>query len=75
MILFSKIVVLKNFLPSVMAITAMGIEAETVNPALRARYTVAAPKITPNKLPNKMDFTVSSAILLSGATKGLKVFF
>ena len=53
----------------------MGIEAETVNPAFNARYTVAAPNMTPNKLPTSMDFTVSSFIFVSGATKGLNVFF
>jgi hypothetical protein len=50
--------------------TAIGIEALTVNPAFNARYTVAAPKITPNKLPRRMDFTVSSLTFFSGAIKG-----
>lgn len=74
MMLFSRIVVFKNFLPNVIAITAMGIEAETVNPAFNARYTVAAPKMTPNKLPTRIDFTVSSFIFVSGETNGLNVF-
>ena len=69
-ILFSRIVVLKNLRPNVIAITAMGIEAETVKPAFKARYTVAAPKITPNKLPNRIDFTVNSFIMVCGDTKG-----
>jgi hypothetical protein len=49
-------------------------EADTVKPAFSARYTVAAPKMMPKMLPNKMDLTVSSFILASGATKGRKLF-
>src|SRR3954462_4524240 len=75
MILFSRIVVLRNFLPNVMAITAIGMEALTVNPALRARYTVAAPNITPKRHPVNTDLIVSSFILTSGATKGRKFFW
>jgi hypothetical protein len=37
MMLFSRIVVFKNLRPSVMAITAMGMDAETVSPAFKAR--------------------------------------
>jgi hypothetical protein len=73
MILFSRMVVLKNFLPNVMAITAIGIDAEMVSPAFNARYTVDAPKKIPAMAPNRMDFRVNSAILVSGGTKGLKV--
>ena len=58
-----------------MAITAIGIDAETVSPAFKARYTVAAPKMTPKRLPNKMDFTVSSFIIVCGETKGRNAFF
>ena len=72
-ILFSRIVVLKNFLPNVMAITAIGMDAETVSPAFNARYTVAAPKMMPNMQPSKMDFSVNSFICTPGATKGLKL--
>ncbi len=43
MMLFSRIVVRNNFRPIVIAITAMGIDALTVRPAFKARYTVAAP--------------------------------
>ena len=68
-------VVFKNLRPSVIAITAIGIEADTVSPAFNARYTVAAPKMTPNKLPTSMDLTVSSFTFSSGAIKGLKTFF
>jgi hypothetical protein len=54
-----------------MAITAIGIEAETVRPAFNARYTVEAPKMIPNKAPVRIDLTVNSAILVSAGTKGL----
>ena len=37
MMLFSRMVVLRSLRPSEMAMTAMGIEAETVRPALSAR--------------------------------------
>jgi hypothetical protein len=57
----------------VMAITAIGMDAETVNPALSARYTVDAPKIIPNIAPVIMDLIVNSAILVSAGTKGLKI--
>lgn len=35
--LFSRMVVFRNFLPSVIAITAIGMDAETVRPAFSAR--------------------------------------
>ena len=66
MILFSRMVVLKNFLPREMERTAIGMEADTVRPALSARYTVEAPKIIPNMAPSKIDFRVSSAMLSVG---------
>src|SRR5215217_1198799 len=74
MMLFSRMVVFKNRFPSVMAITAMGMDAETVRPALRARYTVAAPKIMPKSAPVRMDFRVNSAIFVSAGTKGRNSF-
>ena len=37
MMLFSRMLVLRSLRPSEMAMTAMGIEAETVRPALSAR--------------------------------------
>jgi hypothetical protein len=70
--LFSRIVVFRNFLPSVMAITAMGIDAVTVNPAFSARYTVEHPNKIPNKDPTSTDFTVNSATFCSDETYGLK---
>src|SRR5579859_4971483 len=71
MMLFSRIVVLKSFRPRVMAITAMGMDAVTVSPALMARYVVEQPKTIPKKHPSKIDLMVSSAMLCSGATYGL----
>jgi hypothetical protein len=71
--LFSRIVVLKTLLPNVIAITAMGIEAETVRPAFKARYTVAAPKRMPKILPSTSAFTVNSFMFVSGETNGLKL--
>lgn len=74
MMLFSRIVVFKYFLPKVMAITAIGMEADTVNPAFKARYTEEQPKRMPNKEPNTTDFIVNSAIFCSGAMYGLNTF-
>ena len=65
--LFSRMVDLSSFLPSEMAMTATGIDAETVRPALRARYTVAAPNRMPIKAPIRIAFTVNSAIASPGA--------
>ena len=68
-------VVFKNFRPRVIAITAMGMDAETVNPAFKARYTVEAPNMIPKILPVIIALTVNSLTFSSGATKGLKIFF
>jgi hypothetical protein len=65
--LFSRIVVFRNFRPSVMAITAIGIEADTVSPAFKARYTVDEPNRIPKSAPNTTDFQVNSATETSGA--------
>jgi hypothetical protein len=56
----------------VIAITAIGIDAETVSPAFNARYTVDAPKMIPKIAPVKIDLTVNSAIFVSAGTNGLK---
>ena len=58
-----------------MAITAIGIDAVTVNPSFNARYTVEDPKRIPKRQPNKIDFTVNSAMFASGATYGLNNLF
>jgi hypothetical protein len=52
----------------------MGMEAETVRPALRARYTVAAPKRIPEMHPRIIALRVNSFIFVSAGTKGWKVF-
>jgi hypothetical protein len=57
-----------------MAITAMGIDAETVKPALSARYTVAAPKMIPKQAPVMTAFHVNSFITVSGAINGTNFF-
>jgi hypothetical protein len=55
-----------------MANTAIGIEAETVRPAFKAKYTVEAPKMIPKAAPVRIDLSVNSAIFVSGDTNGLK---
>ena len=67
-------VVRKNNLLRVIAITAMGIDAETVSPAFNAKYTVAAPKMIPKTEPVTTALIVNSAILVSGAIKGWNCF-
>ena len=66
--LFSRIVDFPIFLKTAMARTAIGMEAETVSPARRARYTVAAPKIKPKNAPRRMALSVNSGIVCSDAT-------
>ena len=66
--LFSRIVDEPSRLKSEIASTAIGIDAETVRPAFSARYTVAAPKITPNSIPSAIARKVSSRTLASAGT-------
>jgi hypothetical protein len=54
--------------------TAMGIDADTVNPALSAKYTVAAPNMIPKAAPVMTAFRVNSFITVSGAIKGTNFF-
>jgi hypothetical protein len=76
MMLFSRIVVLRYFLPNVIAITAIGIDAVTVSPAFSARYTVEHPNRIPASDPRKIDLKVNSAMFItSGDTYGLKDLF
>jgi hypothetical protein len=49
----------------------MGIDALTVSPALRPRYTVDAPKISPNSTPSSTALMVNSAGDSDAGTKGL----
>ncbi len=63
-------VVLKNLLPIVIAITAIGMEALTVSPAFKARYTLAAPNKQPIMQPVTIAFRVNSFMFVSGETNG-----
>jgi hypothetical protein len=45
----------------------MGMDADTVRPAFKARYTVEQPNKIPKSAPNPTDFTVNSATFCSGA--------
>ena len=59
--LFSRMVEPPKRLSTEIASTAIGIEALTVSPARRPRYTVDAPKIRPKNAPSTMAFGVNSA--------------
>jgi hypothetical protein len=71
-ILFSRIVDLPNSLKRVMESTAMGIEALTVIPTLRARYTEEAAKTIPRIAPIATARNVNSLGLSEAGIKGLK---
>ncbi len=58
--LFSRIVDPPNRFSTEIASTAIGMEALTVNPARSPRYTVDAPKSSPNAAPRMMAFAVNS---------------
>src|ERR687894_2090960 len=70
--LFSRIVDLPRVRKKATASTAIGIEAETVSPILRARYTLEAAKTMPRRAPSTTARIVSSAGLCVGGTKGRK---
>src|SRR5438067_6042175 len=59
--LFSRIVEPPIFFSTEIASTAIGIEALTVRPARSPRYTVDAPKSSPNSTPITIAFAVNSA--------------
>ena len=59
--LFSRIVEPPSLLSTEMASTAIGIDALTVRPARRPRYTVEAPKIRPKITPMPIALAVNSA--------------
>ncbi len=42
----------------------MGMDADTVSPAFKAKYTVAAPNNTPKIVPRKIDFHVNSGMMV-----------
>src|SRR3954466_14896280 len=54
----------------VIASTATGIDAETVIPTLRNRYSDDAPKTIPSTVPSSTAETVSSGISCSSGTYG-----
>jgi hypothetical protein len=49
-------------------------EADTVRPAFRARYTVEAPKRIPKMLPISRALKVNSFIWVSALRKGINFF-
>jgi hypothetical protein len=59
--LFSRIVEPPRRFSTEIASTAIGIDALTVSPARRPRYTVEAPKISPNRAPRMIALIVNSA--------------
>ena len=59
--LFSRMVDPPSRLSTEMASTAIGIDALTVSPARRPRYTVEAPKMSPKNAPSAMALIVNSA--------------
>ena len=68
--LFSRMVEPPSRLSTEMASTAMGIDALTVRPARRPRYTVEAPKISPNSAPRMIARMVNSATDMLAAMYG-----
>src|SRR3954471_17394066 len=59
--LFSRMVEPPSFFSTEMASTAIGIDALTVRPARRPRYTVDAPKSRANSTPMTIALAVNSA--------------
>ena len=57
------------------AITAAGIDAETVIPTLSPRYAFAAPKTTAKITPMIMEVTVISGVIFSAGIYGLNSVF
>src|SRR5262245_54843420 len=73
--LFSRMVEPPSRLRTEIASTAIGIEALTVRPARRPRYTVDAPKIRPNSTPMTIALAVNSAGDCDGETYGWNAGF
>ena len=57
------------------AITAAGIDAETVIPTRNPRYAFAAPKTIASKMPVITDIRVNSGVIVSAGIYGLKECF
>src|SRR5437773_7127083 len=73
--LFSRIVEPPMRFRTEIASTAIGIDALTVSPARRPRYTVDAPKSSPNSTPITIAFAVNSAGDFDAGTYGWKPAF
>src|SRR5918998_945598 len=71
--LFSRMVDLPSVRKKATARTAIGIEADTVSPIFRARYTLEAAKMIPRIAPRITARSVSSAGDWVGGTYGLNV--
>src|SRR6476619_323961 len=69
--LFSRMVDFPRVRKNAPANTAIGMDAETVSPTLRARYTLDAAKTTPRIAPRITARMVSSAGVCEGDTYGL----
>src|SRR4051812_12196742 len=69
--LFSRIDDFPTRLNTAIARTAIGMDAETVRPARKARYTVEAPKMIPNTIPRMMALGVNSGNAWEEETNGL----
>lgn len=57
------------------AITAAGIDAETVIPTRSPRYAFAAPNITARIIPITMEVTVNSGVTFDAGIYGLNSLF
>ena len=68
--LFSRMVERPRVRKKATASTAIGIEAETVNPILSARYTLEAANTMPSRAPRIRERMVSSAGCLAALTYG-----
>ena len=68
----SRIPIFERSLNNVIAITATGIEAETVSPVLSTRYSDDAPKIIPSNVPTISGNGVSSRSVDASGIYGLK---
>ena len=69
--LFSRIVEPPSRFRTEIARTAIGIDALTVSPARRPRYTVEAPKRRPNSAPMAIALSVNSAGDCAAVTYGV----
>src|SRR3954451_21333778 len=70
--LFSRMVEPPSFLSTEIASTAIGIDALTVRPARRPRYTLDAPNRIPKRTPRMIALAVNSAGDCDAGTYGSK---